>query len=307
MDLRQLEIIRAIADTGSFTAAGTKLRVSQSAVSRQILLLEEELGEAVFHRLGRRIRITPAGEALLQLSRRVFHDLDETVATINDKQESLRGTLRLVGAMTVCLYGFPPLVTEVRRIHPKVDLKVTVGSIERSVEMLRTGTGDLGLLTLPIGASDLVEVPVLHEDLLLTVYPTHPLATKRTVRPTDLDGQPFIVFETGSITRHVVEGFFAQEGIDLSVVMETENVEIIKAMVRHGLGISIIPWQAASSDVQTGQLCCRRIEERSLQREVGWLYPKMSRLPRAVSEVIRVFEHVRPELESAARAPATVR
>ena len=61
MDLRQLEIIRAIADTGSFTAAGHKLHVSQSAISRQILLLEEELGESVFHRIGRRIRITPAG------------------------------------------------------------------------------------------------------------------------------------------------------------------------------------------------------------------------------------------------------
>ena len=66
MDLRQLEIIRAIADTGSFTAAGEKLHVSQSAISRQILLLEEELGEPVFHRIGRRIRITAAGESLLQ-------------------------------------------------------------------------------------------------------------------------------------------------------------------------------------------------------------------------------------------------
>ena len=64
MDLRQLEIIRAIADSGSFTAAGEKLHVSQSAISRQVLLLEAELGEPVFHRIGRRIRITPAGEAL---------------------------------------------------------------------------------------------------------------------------------------------------------------------------------------------------------------------------------------------------
>ena len=63
MDLRQLEVIRAIAETGSFTAAGHKLHVSQSAISRQILLLEEELGEAVFHRVGRRVRITPAGES----------------------------------------------------------------------------------------------------------------------------------------------------------------------------------------------------------------------------------------------------
>src|SRR4029450_3768570 len=97
MDLRQLEIIRAIADTGSFTAAGNKLHVSQSAISRQILLLEDELGEAVFHRVGRRVRITPAGAALLQLSHRVFQDLQDTVSTISDKRESLQGTIRLVG------------------------------------------------------------------------------------------------------------------------------------------------------------------------------------------------------------------
>src|SRR5512147_2043399 len=150
MDLRQLEVIRAIADPGSFTAAGEKLHVSQSAISRQILLLEDELGEAVFHRVGRRIRITPAGEALLQLSNRVFQDLQDTVSAISDKQETLRGRMRLVGGMTVCLYVFPALLTEVRRVHPHLDIKITVGSTERSVAMLRSGTADLGLLTLPI-------------------------------------------------------------------------------------------------------------------------------------------------------------
>src|SRR5918993_5810111 len=186
MDLRQLEVIRAIADTGSFTAAGEKLHVSQSAISRQILLLEEELGEAVFHRIGRRIRITAAGESLLQLSHRVFQDLDDTVAGITERQESLRGTMRLVGGMTVCLYVFPFLLAEVRRIHPNLDLKVTVGSAERSIAMLRSGGGDLGLITLPVEASDLVSVPVLHEELLLVTYPTHPLAKKRQVTPADL-------------------------------------------------------------------------------------------------------------------------
>ena len=88
MDLRQLEIIRAIAETGSFTAAGDKLHVSQSAISRQILILEDELGEPVFHRIGRRIRITPAGESLLQLGHRVFRDLQDTVSAISDTREA---------------------------------------------------------------------------------------------------------------------------------------------------------------------------------------------------------------------------
>ena len=300
MDLRQLEIIRAIAESGSFTAAGEKLHVSQSAISRQILLLEEALGEPVFHRIGRRIRITTAGEALLQLSNRVFQDLDETVSAISDKQESLRGTMRLVGGMTVCLYVFPALLAEVRRVHPNLDLKVTVGSAERSIAMLRSGFGDLGLITLPVEANDLVSVPVLHEELLLITYPSHPLALKKQVTAADLTRQPFILFETGSITRRIVEQFFMRERIEPALVMETENVEIIKAMVRHGLGISIIPWQAAADDVRHKRLFCTRISGQFLQRETGWLYPKMGRLPRMVTEVLRVFDQLRPALEAAA-------
>ena len=303
MDLRQLEIIRAIADSGSFTAAGEKLHVSQSAISRQVLLLEDELGEPVFHRIGRRIRITSAGESLLQLSHRVFQDLQDTVSAIGDKRESLKGTMRLVGGMTVCLYAFPALLAEVRRIHPALDVKITVGSAERSIAMLRSGAGDLGLLTLPVEAADLVSVPVLEEELLLVAYPAHPLAGRTKIVPTDLDGQPFILFETGSITRRIVEEFFTREHIAPPIVMETENVEIIKAMVRHGLGISIIPWQAAAADVQDQQLFCSRIAGHSLVRQTGWLYPKMSRLPRTVTEVLRIFETVRPRLDAAGRPP----
>jgi DNA-binding transcriptional LysR family regulator len=306
MDLRQLEIIRAIAETGSFTAAGEKLHVSQSAISRQILLLEDELGEPVFHRIGRRIRITPAGESLLHLSHRVFQDLQETVAGISDQRESLRGAIRLVGGMTVCLYVFPALLAEVRRMHPNLDLKVTVGSAERSIAMLRSGAGDLGLITLPVEATDLVSVPVLEEELLLITYPAHPFATRRSITPADLDAQPFVLFETGSITRRLVEAFFTRERIQPEVIMETENVEIIKAMVRHGVGISIIPWQAAAADVRTGQLFCSRITGHALVRQTGWLYPKMSRLPRTVAEVLKVFETVRPRLDAAVRPPATL-
>jgi DNA-binding transcriptional LysR family regulator len=301
MDLRQLEIIRAIADTGSFTAAGAKLHVSQSAISRQILLLEEELGEPVFHRIGRRIRITPAGESLLQLSHRVFQDLQDTVSAISDKQESLNGSMRLVGGMTVCLYVFPALLAEMRRVHPHLDLKITVGSAERSIAMLRSGAGDLGLISLPVDAADLVSVPVLEEELLLVTYPSHPFAKKKTITSADLTREHFIVFESGSITRKLVEEFFTRERIKPEIVMETENVEIIKAMVRHGLGISIIPWQAAAADVRTKQLFCSRIAGHALRRQTGWIYPKMSRLPRTVSEVIRVFDTVRPRLDAAIR------
>jgi DNA-binding transcriptional LysR family regulator len=270
--------------------------VSQSAISRQVLLLEEELGEPVFHRVGRRVRITPAGESLLQLSHRVFQDLQDTIAAISDRQESLKGTLRLVGGMTVGLYVFPTLLTEIRRAHPQLDLKISAGSTERCIAQLRAGVAELGMLTLPIDVPDLVSVAVLKEELLLVGDSKHPLAKKRKLAPSDLHHMPFVLFETGSNTRRVVDEFFVKERIEPQIVMETENVEILKAMVKAGLGVAILPYQAVAAEVRARRLFSRRIQGYSLIRETGWIYPKMSRLPRTVSEVLAAFERIKPKL-----------
>src|SRR5437762_7366472 len=205
MDLRQLEILQAIAETGSFTACGRKLHVSQSAISRQILLLEEELGEPLFLRVGRQVRMTPAAESLVQLGQRVFLDVRETVGAITDRTRELRGTLRLSGGMTVCLYVFPPLLKHLRRMHPHLEVRLTVALAGRSVQEIRGGRVDAGLLTLPVDESDLVTVPVLREELLLVTPPTHPLARRRKVAPRDLAGHAFVLFEVGSGTRKVIE------------------------------------------------------------------------------------------------------
>jgi DNA-binding transcriptional LysR family regulator len=296
MDLRQLEILQAIAETGSFTACGRKLHVSQSAISRQILLLEEELGEALFLRVGRQVRMTPAAESLVQLGQRLFHDLRETVGAITDRTRELRGTLRLTGGMTVCLYVFPPLLKHLKRIHPHLDVRLTVATAGRSVQEIRAGRVDAGLLTLPVDESDLVTVPVLREELLLVMNPTHPLSRRRRVVPKDLAGQPFVLFELGSATRRVIDHFFASENIEPTVVMDTENVEIIKAMVKTGLGIGIVPYQSVAREVRAGQFATARIDGHELVRETGWVYARANRTPRMINELLAAFEAVKGKL-----------
>jgi len=296
MDLRQLEILQAIAETGSFTACGRKLHVSQSAISRQILLLEEELGEPLFLRVGRQVRMTPAAESLVQLGQRVFLDVRETVGAITDRTRELRGTLRLSGGMTVCLYVFPPLLKHLRRVHPQLDVRLTVATAGRSVQEIRGGRVNAGLLTLPVEESDLVTVPVLHEELLLVTTPTHPLARRRRVTPRDLDGQPFVLFEVGSATRKVIDQFFATEKIDPTIVMDTENVEIIKAMVKTGMGIGIVPYQSVAREVRAGQFFCARIEGHELVRDTGWVYARANRVPRMIHELLAAFEAVKGKL-----------
>ena len=296
MDLRQLEILQAIAETGSFTACGRKLHVSQSAISRQILLLEEELGEPLFLRVGRQVRMTPAAESLVQLGQRVFLDVRETVGAITDRTRDLRGTLRLSGGMTVCLYVFPPLLKRLRRVHPHLDVRLTVAMAGRSVQEIRGGRVDAGLLTLPVEESDLVTVPVLREELLLVTTPTHPLARRRKVMPRDLDGQPFVLFEVGSATRKVIDQFFATEKIEPTIVMDTENVEIIKAMVKTGMGIGIVPYQSVAREVRAGQLFCARVDGHELVRETGWVYARANRVPRMIHELLTAFDAVKGKL-----------
>ena len=301
MDLRQLEILQAIAEAGSFTACGRKLHVSQSAISRQILLLEEELGEPLFLRVGRTVKMTPAAESLVQLGKRVFQDVRETVSVITDRTRELRGTLRLAGGMTVCLYVFPPLLKHLRRVHPQLDVRLTVTTAERSVLEIRAGRVDAGLLTLPMDESDMVTMPVMREELLVVTPPGHPLARRRrrSVAPRDLAGQPFVLFEVGSATRRVIDHFFASEKIAPTIVMDTENVEIIKAMVKTGLGIGIVPYQAIAREVQMGQFFCARVEGHELVRETGWVYARATRTPRMIDELLAAFDEIRPRLRLA--------
>jgi DNA-binding transcriptional LysR family regulator len=299
MDLRQLEILQAIAETGSFTACGRKLHVSQSAVSRQVLLLEEELGEPLFLRVGRRVRMTPAGERLVQLGQRVFQDMRETVSSINDDTRALRGRLRLAGGMTVCLYVLPLLLKHLKRVYPELDVRLTVATVGRSLDDIRAGRVDVGLLTLPVEETDLVTVPVLREELLVVTMPTHPLARRKRVQPKDLAGEPFVLFETGSATRRVIDSFFVTEKIEPRVVMDTENVEILKAMVKTGLGISIVPYQAIAREVRAKQFFCARIEGHELMRETGWVYTRAHRVPRMIHEVLEAFNEIKSRLQLA--------
>src|SRR4051794_28790504 len=158
--------------------------------------------------------MTPAAESLVQLGQRVFLDVRETVGAITDRTRELRGTLRLAGGMTVCLYVFPPLLKHLRRVHPSLDVRLMVATASRSVQEIRAGRVDAGLLTLPMDDADMITVPVLREELLLVTTPTHPLARRRKVAPRDLAGLPFILFEMGSATRKVIDNFFASQSLE---------------------------------------------------------------------------------------------
>lgn len=293
MDLRQLDMFRAVAEEGSFTKAARRVHVSQSAISRQIKLLEDELGTVVVHRGQKRATLTAPGDLLLKAVHRVQRELQETVSQISETRTLNRGALSLAGGMTVCMYILPPVLKKFRALYPKVDLTVSSVATGVALENLRRHELDLALLTLPIVADDLEVRPALREEMVVVTAPGHPLSKKRPVPPEELAKYPLILYESGSNTRRVLDEFFLTEKIAVRIAMETENVEIIKAMVSHGLGVSVIPFAAAAKDVKAGRLAYSRLRGRKLYRETGWVYLKSDYVPRTVTEVLRVFDTVK--------------
>jgi DNA-binding transcriptional LysR family regulator len=286
-------MLRAVAEERGFTRAGERLHVSQSAISRQIKLLEDELGTVLLHRRGAAFGLTHAGERLLEAARRIFREIDETVLQITEARELRRGTLRLGGGMTVCLYIFPQLIKKYRTLYPGVELRVTSGTAEAILKLIRSHEVDLGLLTLPILAKDLEMIPSLKEEMVVVTAAGHPLSRKRTVEPAEVARYPLIVFEPGSNTRKVVDEFFLAEQLPMDVAMETENVEIIKVMVASGIGVTLIPYSAVAHDPRRSRFSWARMRNRKLYRETGWVYLKTDALPRSVAEMLRLFREVR--------------
>jgi len=295
MDVRQLEMFRAVAEDGGFTRAAQRLHVSQSAVSRQLRLLEKELGTLLLHRTGRGVTVTAAGELLLTTANRIHRDMKDVVWQISETQSLQRGLLRLAGGMTVCLYIFPRLLKKFHALHKSVDLRVTSGTSETILRLVRSHRVDLGLLTLPIVESDLEVLPVLKEEMVVVTAPRHPLSRERSVEPRSLGRYPLILFEQGSNTRKVLDRFFLEQEIPTSVAMETENVEIIKAMVASGLGVTVIPYAAIAADMRKHRFGWARVRGRKLYRETGWVYLRSDYVPRAVPEMLRVFNLIKDQ------------
>ena len=295
MDVRQLEMFRAVAEEGGFTRAAQRLKVSQSAVSRQVKLLEEELGGLLLHRTGKGVTVTAQGELLLKAANRIHRDLQDVAWQISETQKLQRGMLSLGGGMTVCMYVLPRLLKKFRSLYREVDLRVTSGTSEAILRLVRNHQVDLGLLTLPIVATDLEVQPVLKEEMVVVTAPRHPLSRERTVDAKSLGRYPLVLFERGSNTRKVLDELFLEEEIPTDVAMETENVEIIKAMVASGLGISVIPYAAIARDMRAGRFGWARLRGRRIYREAGWVYLKSDHLPRAIPEMLRVFDLIKDQ------------
>jgi DNA-binding transcriptional LysR family regulator len=251
MDTELLRNFLALANTLNMTRAATVLHLSQPALSGQIHRLEEDLHSELFHRQGRGLALTVAGEAFRRHARDCLEALDAGREALGALGSLTTGTLAIGGGATSTNLLLPPVIKAFHLRHPGVRFAIREAPSSTIVEAVAAGELDLGIVTLPIArnAARLAVEPWLEDELILLPPPHHPLHGKKVFQWKDLHGQPLIAFESGSAVRQLLDRSLAEHAVSPSVVMELRSIAGITAMVEAGIGLGFVS-RCATSDGQ---------------------------------------------------------
>src|SRR6202046_2770900 len=290
MDFDHLVTFVEIAKQGRFSRAGQKLYRSQPAVSAQIRQLEQEYGQKLFDRVGKSVRLTVAGETLLEYAGRLLTLRNESVRAVADQASTPRGTLAVGANEATCLYVLPDIFAEYCRRFPGVQISIYRNFSHKVLEKVEDGTVDVGIVTLPVKSPSLKVHPIFRDRLMLMVSPTNPLAAYKSVRTSDIAGQPLIFPKTG-FTRQVLDKQFRPFRSRLRITMELASVGMIKRFVAAGLGVSLISEGFAQDEVRAGQAKLIPISDMGVWRAVGVVYRRDRTLPRSASAFVALARH----------------
>jgi len=288
MDFDHLTTFLEIAKTGSFSRAGHKLYRSQPAVSAQVRQLEQEYGQKLFDRVGKSVRLTAAGETLLDYARRLLSLKSESLRVVADQSAAPRGTLAIGANEATCLYVLPDLFAEYHRRYPSVQISIYRNFSRKVIEKIEDSTVDVGIVTLPVKSRSLRTYSIFRDRLMLMVNPANPLAKQKSVTTSEIAEQPLIFPNTG-FTRNLLDKLFRPHRSKLRITMELASVGMIKRFVVAGLGVSIISQSFAREEVRSGEAKLIAISDVELWRELGLVYRRDRTLPRAAAAFVALL------------------
>lgn len=241
MDLRQLECFVAVCEELHFSRAAERLHISQPSLSQHIKNLERVVGMPLFDRIGRNVTLTEAGKILLAHSRRIFHEIDQAKAGIEDLHGLQRGKLTIGSLMTCVSYLLPPAVLKFKRLYPNVELSVLGMRANKIHKQLLRNELDLGIVFLPLDDEDIRCIPLMSEQLSVAVPRKHPLATRSDISVNRLVNEATILLPRSYFLRQLIDEHWAGHDIALQPTLEIAPLDALVQMVADGVGVTILP------------------------------------------------------------------
>ncbi len=242
MDTNTIEAFITVAEQKSFSRAAEKLFITQPAVSKRIAALEQDIGAALFDRIGHVIELTQAGRTMLPRARQILDEIDAARLAVNNLADEVSGVLRIGISHHIGMRRAPGVLRAFAQRYPLVDLNIKFLGSEEAVHTVEQGHLEFALATLPAQPPEILQMETIWTDSLAVVTsPDHPLSGSKQLALADILAYPALLPTPETYTRQLVDSAFTAKGDKIAPGIETNNLETIKMMVSLGLGWSVLP------------------------------------------------------------------
>ena len=278
MELHQLRYVLAVVEHGTFTAAAAACYVAQPSLSHAVGLLERELGVELFHRIGRRVVLTAAGEAFVEPAREALRAIDTLRAEVASVAGAVTGRLDLVALPTLAVDPVAPLVGAFRRAHPGVSIRLAhPDDTAELARLVRSGASEVGVTELPVVGERLVARPIGPQELVGLLPPGTP--RPRRLELSDLARRPVVTQAAGTSTRDVLDAALGALGLEVALAVETDQREALVPLVLAGAGTAVVPAPMAVVARRQGAVVARL--HPGLWRDLGLVHREATLSPAA--------------------------
>jgi LysR family transcriptional regulator, hydrogen peroxide-inducible genes activator len=285
MEMHQLLYFVAVARTGNFSRAAEQCHVSQPSLSQQIQKLEDELGERLFDRMKRGAKLTSHGEAFLPRAVHILEEVDAAKREAVDAKHLLRGAITVGVLPTIAPYVLPGEMARFIQKYPGVEIIVQEDTTAQLVKQTLTYEIDFALASHPIRNERLEIKELVVEELLVALPPGHPLTRKRILNPADLERERLIVMKEGHCLGDQILRFCDRRNLQPKISFRSAQLETIQALVRAGVGISLIPAMAVQ-DSRSDPVEYRSLQSPRPERTIVAFWPKQRPLGRGAKEFL---------------------
>ena len=298
MIFEDCKLFRDIAHARSLSRAAGMNGISQSAATQHIQELEKRLGVQLLDRSTRPLGLTAGGKLYAELCRDVLRREEDFAAALDEIKAEAEGTVRVASIYSMGLSEMPRLREEFLRACPGAQLQVELLRPNKVYEAVLEGEADLGFISYPEHRRDLTVIPWREERMTVAMYPSHALAGREMLTPADLNGQDFIAFDEEVIIRRELDRFFRENNVEISIVMQFDNIQSIKEAVVLGSGISILPERTMATEVGQGRLVSAPLHAPELVRPTGIIHRRKKKLTRAGRELLKLVVGAGDEAEA---------
>lgn len=303
MNLRDLQYLLALAEHRHFGRAAEACFVSQPTLSTQIRKLEDELGVTLVERTPRQALLTDIGREIAQRARTVLNEVEQIRGAARRSADPESGTLRLGIFPTLAPYLLPHVVPVLRQRFPRLELLLVEEKTEEVLERLREGRLDAGIIALPVPDEHLHAEFLFEEPFLLAVPRHHPLARRKTLTLTDLEGENLLLLEDGHCLRDQALEVCQMAGAGEKSGFRATSLETLRQMVAADVGITLLPTLAVMPPVaQAPNVHLVEFRGHPPHRRIAMLWRKSSAMSGFLMQVAEVFKELPPELLDAHRA-----